>query len=113
MLPITPTHIFSKTSDMPENSLAISRVEHAVVKVLIVNNPSIVSSPHWEIVRLSTTTEDGKTEDEHNDLGSSVQGCRHQVVVLDEDVGLVFAQVELGEEADGEVTEDRGVDANE
>jgi hypothetical protein len=57
-------------------------------------------------MRDSTATEDGKTEDEDDDLGSSVKSCGHEVVVLDEDVGLITAEVELGEEADGEVAQD-------
>lgn len=57
-------------------------------------------------MRDSTATEDGKTEDEDDDLGSAVKSCGHEVVVLDEDVWLITAEVELGEEADGEVAQD-------
>jgi len=53
----------------------------------------------------STTTEDGETEDEDDHLGSSVQGGGHEVVILDEDVWPITAEVELGEEADGKVTQ--------
>jgi len=86
-------------------SLTISRVVHAVVEILSISNTAIVSAPSREVVRLSTTTENGKTEDEDDDLGSSVQSCGDQVVVLDEDVWLIFTKIELGEEADGKVTQ--------
>jgi hypothetical protein len=87
-------------------SLTISRVVHAVVEILPIPNTTIVSAPSREIVGLSTAAEDGEAEDEDDDLGSSVQGGGDEVVVFDEDVWLIFAKIELGEEADGKVTQD-------
>ena len=46
-----------------------------------------------------TTTKDGESQDEHHDLGSTVQGRGDDVVVLDEELGTLLAEVPLREES--------------
>lgn len=61
----------------------------------------------------STAAKHRKTQDENNDLCSAIQSSRDEVVVLHEERGPIPAKVKLREEADGEVGQDRGVDADE
>lgn len=71
-----------------------------------------VASPDGEGVRCTTAAKDGKGEDEHKDLSTTVQGGRQEVVVLDEQLRLVLSQVELREKPKNKVAEDGGIDAH-
>jgi hypothetical protein len=63
--------------------------------------------------RRSTTSKDRKCQNEHHDLCTTIQSRRSDVIVLDEQLWSLAAQVILSEETDGEEHEDAGVDADE
>ena len=75
----------------------------AVIQVLAGIKTAIVARPNREVVGLATATEDSETEDEHNDLRATIHRRGDDVVVLDEELGMLLAEVPLGNEADEEV----------
>ena len=92
--------------------LAVGGVEHAVVVVEAVAVAAVLAPVGGEDDGGAGAALDGEGEDEDEDLGAAVHGGGEDVVVLDEPLGVVLAHVELGEEADGEVAHDGGVDAD-
>ena len=61
----------------------------------------------------ATAAKNSKRQDEDHNLGSAIQGCRHNVIVLDEEHGVVLSEIPLSNEAQQEVHEDSRVDADE
>jgi hypothetical protein len=62
---------------------------------------------------LATATENRKRQDEHHDLGSAIQSRGNDIIVLDEEYGVALPEPPLGNEAEQEIHEDGGVDADE
>lgn len=91
----------------------IGRVKHAIVDIAILIEPPIISPPRRERHRLPTPSKDRKTQDENKNLSPSVHGRGDEIVIADEELRVVLAQVPLREEADEEVAEDGRVDADE
>ena len=92
-------------------STIISRIYHAVVS--IVHRKIRVTSPRRERMRLATTASHGKSKNKHHDLSTAVHGRRDEVVVLDEQRGVVLAEVELADESHDEEHGQGAVDADE
>jgi hypothetical protein len=69
-------------------------------------------SPARHVNYLAATSTNGESEDEHHDLGSTIQSRRHEEVVLAEPPGPVSAQIVLREDSQTEGREDRTVDAD-
>ena len=63
--------------------------------------------------RFATAAEHGKCKNEDHDLGSAVQGCRQNIVVLDKQVGVILSKPPLRGEAKDKVHAAGGVDAGE
>ena len=61
----------------------------------------------------SATTKDSETEDEDNDLGTTVESGRDKVVVLVEHGRVVLAEIPLSTDAERKVGEDTAVDTDE
>jgi len=61
-----------------------------------------VSSPSRERSSSPTPAENGEGENEHHNLRATVQRRRHDVVVLDEELGPLPAKIVLRKESDGE-----------
>jgi hypothetical protein len=62
---------------------------------------------------LATATENSKRQNEHHNLGSSIQSCGNNIVVLDKEYWVTLSEPPLSNEAEQEIHEDSGVDANE
>jgi hypothetical protein len=61
----------------------------------------------------STTTEHSKGQNEDHDLGTTIERCRSNIVVLDEEFGVLSPQIPLSEETEEEEHADSRVDADE
>jgi len=61
----------------------------------------------------STTTKDSETENEDNDLGTTVESGGDEVVVLIEHGRVVLAQIPLSTDTERKVGEDTAVDTDE
>lgn len=61
---------------------------------------------------MARTTKDGKGQDEDHNLSATVERGRDNVVVLDEEHGLVLAQVPLSEDTEEEEHGDGRVDTD-
>lgn len=48
----------------------------------------------------STTTEDSKSQDEDHDLGTTIERRRSNIVVFDEELGMLPSQIPLSEESE-------------
>lgn len=108
---VSPQHTLLLHLNGATRSAIVSRIDHAVV--VVVNGGIRGSSPSWERNRFTTPTENRKSEDEHEDLGTSIQSGSGQVVVLDEEQWSILAQPPLASEANDEEAQDRRVDAHE
>jgi hypothetical protein len=62
---------------------------------------------------LATATENRKRQDEHHNLGSAIQSRGNNIIVLDEEDWVTLSEPPLGHEAEQEIHEDGGVDADE
>jgi len=61
-----------------------------------------VSCPNWERSSSPTSAENREGENEHHNLRTTVQRRGDNIVVLDEELGPLPAEIELREESDGE-----------
>lgn len=64
-------------------------------------------------MRLSTASSDCKSQDKDHDLSATVHGRRNEIVVLDEQVRVVLADVELTDKGQDEEHGQRTVDSDE
>ena len=62
---------------------------------------------------LATATENSKRQNEHHNLGSAIQSRGNNIIVLDEEYWVTLSDPPLCNEAEQEIHEDGGVDANE
>jgi len=62
---------------------------------------------------LATAAENRKRQNEHHHLGSAIQSRGNDIIVLDEEDGVTLSEPPLGNEAEQEIHEDGGVDADE
>ena len=62
---------------------------------------------------LATATENSKRQNEHHNLGSAIQSRGNNIVVLNEEYWVTLSDPPLCNEAEQEIHEDSGVDANE
>ena len=93
------------------SSAVVSRIDLAVIG--IVHRKIRVTSPLRERMSFATTTSHGKSEDKHHNLSAAVHCRRDKIVVLDEQRGVVLADVELTDESQDEEHGHRAVDADE
>jgi hypothetical protein len=62
---------------------------------------------------LATATKNSKRQNEHHNLGSAIQSRGNNIIVLDEEYWVTLPDPPLCNEAEQEIHEDSGVDANE
>lgn len=89
-------------------SLLVRGIIHAVIVIPI----AVVPPVRRERMRTSAPPLHRKGEYEHNDLCSTVHRRREDIVILDKPLRMVRSDVPLGREADKEIGEDGGVDAD-
>lgn len=111
MQPPPRHHIFNAENII--RNLSIGRIIHTIIYILAIRKAAIITRPSWERMRIPTAPKYSKTQDENQNLGSTIQSSRNQIVILDKESRSVPAQVILREESDGEVRQNGGVDTNE
>lgn len=89
-------------------SLPVRGIIHAVIVIPI----AIVPPVRRERMRTSAPPLHRKGEYEHNDLCSTVHRRREDIIILDKPLRMVRPNVPLGREADEEIGENGGVDAD-
>jgi hypothetical protein len=85
------------------------RILHAEIVVSAVL--PVITHPGWELDNMPGRSKHGEHQNEANNGGASVHARTENVVILDEPLGAVLAQVKLGEEASGVVKEESAVGA--
>jgi hypothetical protein len=89
----------------------VSRIDHAIVSV--VHRKIRIARPRRERMRFATPASHSKGENEHHDLSTAIHRRGDKVVVLDEQRGMVLADVKLTDESHDEEHRQRAVDADE
>lgn len=89
----------------------VSRIDHAIVSIM--NREIRIARPSRERMRFATPASHSKSENEHHDLRTAIHRRRDKIVVLDEQRGMVLADIELADESHDEEHGQRAVDAYE
>jgi uncharacterized protein YpmB len=73
---------------------------------------NIITPPDWELVRSSTATEDGESQNEHDNLNTTTNSSSDNHVVLGKEDRALLSEVSLREETGQEVRKQRRVDTD-
>ena len=100
-------------SNRPSHSALKCGIEHAKVNVLVVGDTTIITRPGRKVNSVSRASEDCERQNEDNDLSTTVESRRDEVIVLVEQGRVFPAQPALCSNAQDKVGQDRTVDAHE
>jgi hypothetical protein len=99
-------YVSYKRSGLMSHLLTHRRITHTIIIVALL---VVVAPVRGKWNGFATSAQDSESEDEIYDLSATIQSGRHDIVVLDEPIGPVLAEIELGHDSNSVVKEQGAV----